>query len=231
MKRLKKSKAFTFIEVIVSIIVLGIVMSTIPILMAAFTPSLKISAKEEVFFSEFSLLSLINTKYFDENNTIGDNYYKDLNASAQADSELSILKFANNEYNRIGKHYISQGKMVLTSLKYRSGSKDTLSNIGPDAGESDVSLYDDIDDFNNYLEHHAGITTSGYDINVKISYIKDDADYTNGANISFDYDYSGVSYKSNIKLITISTRLNDGTEINLTYPTCNIGASAMLSYK
>jgi hypothetical protein len=80
-------------------------------------------------------------------------------------------------------------------------------------------------------EHHAGITSNGYDINVTVSYISDETNYNNGSGISFEYNYTSVNYKTNIKLITIKTVLDDGTVIQLTYPTCNIGASAMLAYK
>jgi len=228
MRNLKKSKAFTLIEVLISIIIIGIVMATVPIMMTAFTTSVKTNIKEEVFFAQFSLLNLISAKYFDENQTVGDNYYKDLNATG-GDSELLIKQYGTNEYNREGKHQYSQGYRPFSPVIFRSGSTLTVSNIGPDIGETDESQYDDIDDYNGYSEHHSGVQSSGYDLNVSVQYIDDNATYSD-VNMTVTYDYSTPKTFTNIKIITITTKLNDVTII-LSYPSCNIGRSAMLSYK
>jgi len=228
MKNQKKYKAFTLIEVLISIIIIGIVMATVPIMMTAFTTSVKTNVKEEVFFAQFSLLNLISAKYFDENQTVGDNYYKDLNATG-GDSELLIKRYATNEFNREGKHQYSQGYRPFSPVTFRSGSTLTVSNIGHDTGEIDESKYDDIDDYNGYGEHHFGIQSGGYDLNVTVKYIDDNATYSD-VNMTVTYDYSTPKTFTNIKLITITTKLKDAT-IKLSYPTCNIGRSAMLSYK
>jgi len=228
MRNLKKSKAFTLIEVLISIIIIGIVMATVPIMMTAFTTSVKTNIKEEVFFAQFSLLNLISAKYFDENNTVLDNYYKDLNAT-NGDTELLIRQYGANEYNRIGKEQYSQGYRPFSPAIFRSGSSETVSIIGPDLNEINELNYDDIDDYNGYSEHHVGIESGGYDLNVTVKYIDDSATYSD-VNMTVTYDYSTPKTFTNIKLITITTKLDDVT-ITLSYPTCNIGRSAMLSYK
>jgi len=228
MKSQKKSKAFTLIEVLISIIIVGIVMSTIPLLMTAFTTSVKSNVKEEIFFAQFSLLNLISAKYFDENNTIGDNYYKDLNATG-GDSDLLIYKYSDNELNRKGKHQYSPVISTLSGVIYRSGSSDSVSKLGPDIGEDNETAYDDIDDYNGYIENHAGIQGGGYTLNVSVKYISDATNYDD-VNITFTYSDNTQSY-TNIKLITITTTLKDGSVISLSYPSCNIGRAAMLSYK
>jgi len=141
MKRQKIYKAFTLFEVLISIIIIGIVMTSFPIIFQTMTSANKQVLKEEVFFQEFTILSLINARYFDENNTIGENFYKDLNATG-GDSELlndSISTFAGKT-SRIGKTDFNNNIL-------RSGSIDTTSAIGLDTGEkaNDVSTYDDID--------------------------------------------------------------------------------------
>ncbi|NPA88353.1 prepilin-type N-terminal cleavage/methylation domain-containing protein [Caminibacter pacificus] len=228
MKSQKKFKAFTLIEVLISIIIIGIVMATIPIMMTAFTTSVKTNIKEEVFFSQFSLLNIIVAKYFDENNTVGENYYKDLNAT-NGDSELLINAYTDGLY-RIGKHQIEAGTKSLITPDFRSGSADTVSHIGPDANEPNETTYDDIDDYNGYGEHHAGVESQGYDLNVTVKYIPDSTNYWD-TNITFTYTSGVTTTATNIKLITITTVLKDGTVIKLSYPRCNIGRSAMLSYK
>ncbi len=228
MKSQKKFRAFTLIEVLISIIILGIVMATIPIMMTAFTTSVKTNIKEEVFFSQFSLLNIIVAKYFDENNTVGENYYKDLNAT-NGDSELLIKTYSNGLY-RLGKEQIEAGKKSLVAPDYRSGTYFTVSHIGPDSNEPNETTYDDIDDYNGYGETHAGVESQGYDLNVTVKYIPDSTNYWD-TNITFTYNNGAVVSGTNIKLITIKTVLKDGTVIKLSYPRCNIGRSAMLSYK
>jgi len=225
MKNQKKYNAFTLLELLISIIILGIVMSSFPFIIQSMTSSSKQIMKEEVFFHEFSLLSLINSRYFDEKNTIGDNFYKDLNATlggSQGDSEL--LNTRGSMY--AGKHS-RVGKAQFNNNILRSGSSDTLSVIGLDTmtGEiaGDVSTYDDIDDFNGYTESFAD-----YDINVSVSYINDNANYYETNMSGFSFDYSNPVNVSNIKLITIRCMV-DGTNIVLRYPTSNIGASKYLS--
>ncbi|WP_457565087.1 type II secretion system protein [Caminibacter sp.] len=223
MKNLRKFKAFTLIELLVSIIVIGIIMVTIPMFLNTFASSAKVTVKEQVFFNEFSLLSLINTKYFDENNTKDDNFYKDLNATG-GDSELLINRFSNGDLNRIGKE-------DMNNNIFRSGSSDTVSVIGPDSGETNVSDYDDVDDFNGYSQRiYVGVSSNGFTMNVKVGYIADDANYSD-KNLIFNMNYTFLPNNAltNIKLITVTTTLSDGSVIKLEYPTCNIGASKLLS--
>ena len=218
MKSQKKSKSFTLIEVLISLIVIGIVATSFPIILQTTVSSSKNSAREETFYQEFSLLSLINSLYFDENNTVGDNYYKELNSSG--DSELFINKYSNSEYNRIGKHQINNNDL-------RSGSNATVSHIGVDSGEieGNDSTYDDIDDYNGFNET---VTSFGrLTLKVSVKYIDDNADY-NKSDFNFTFDYSKLTHTSNIKLITVSVKEGDN-EINLSYPSMNIGASKFLS--
>ena len=87
MKNQKKCKAFTLVEILFSIIILSIIITSFPFIFQTMTNANKEVMKEEVFFKEFTILSLISSKYFDENNTIGENFYKDLNAT-RGDEEL-----------------------------------------------------------------------------------------------------------------------------------------------
>jgi len=222
MKNQKKYKAFSLIELLVALIVIGIVATTLPLMLQNTVKTSKNAAMEEVFFQEFSLLQLINTMYFDENNTVGDNYYKDLNATG-GDNELYIEKNASfvsyvGEYDRIGKFQLNNNIL-------RSGSNLTVSSIGPD-GESS-SNFDDVDDYNGYSDN---VLTSFGEIplRVHVKYIPDNANYSSNI-INFNMDYSSSASDTNIKLITVTARVN-GIDINLSYPSMNIGASKFLSF-
>jgi prepilin-type N-terminal cleavage/methylation domain-containing protein len=218
MKNLKKYKAFTLFELLISIIIIGIVMTSFPIIFQTMTGANKQVLKEEIFFQEFTILSLINERYFDENNTIGENFYKDLNATG-GDSEL-----LNNYSSMYAGETSRIGKTNLNNNILRSGSSDATSNIGIDNGEmlSDVSTLDDIDDFNGYSESFLNNV-----IYVNVKYINDKANYSD-QNITFYLNYNSVANNTNIKLITIWCKAGD-VNITLRYPTSNIGASKYLS--
>lgn len=220
MKSPKTSKSFSLIEILVSLVVIGIVATGLPMILQTTVVSVKNTAREEIFYQEYSLLQLINTMYFDENNTNDDNYYKELNAT-QGDDELFINKYSNNEYNRLGKHQMDNNE-------FRSGSNSTVSHIGVDAGEveGNDSTYDDVDDYNDY---NTTVTTNlgNLVLRVKVAYIPDDTNYSSDY-INFNFSNTGVNHNSNIKLITVYVQEGDN-EINLSYPSTNIGASKYLS--
>jgi len=213
----QKKYSFTLLEVIVSLIVIGIVATSFPFILQSTLTSSKTSLKEETFLQEFSLLSLIAQLYFDENNTVDDNYYKDLNAT-KGDSELLIIKYSDDEYNRIGKHQIDNND-------FRSGSNLSVSHIGTDSGEDSEDKYDDIDDYNGFEEN---LTSLGrVTLKVEVKYIKDEADYAKN-DFNFSFDYKSAPLNSNIKLIKVYGKV-DGKDIAIYYPTSNIGASKYLS--
>jgi len=222
MQNQRKSKSFTLIEILVSLIIIGIVATTFPILLQNIVQTSKNVSKEELFYQEFSLLQLINTMYFDENNTVGDNYYKDLNATL-GDSELLIeVNITKGRY--VGK-YNRIGKFDLNNNILRSGTNSTVSSIGPDAGENDSSKYDDIDDFNGY-EENVTFANGFATLRVNVKYISDNANYSsNDINFTFNFTEKNLT---NIKLITIYAKVGD-SNVTLYYPAMNIGASKFLS--
>ena len=218
MRNQRKSNAFTLIEILVSLMVIGIVAVTLPIMLQTSTEAVKTTAKEEVFYQEFSLLQLVNTLYFDENNTVDDNFYKDLNATG-GDNALLIRSYPDG-LNRIGKHQINNNVL-------RSGTNATVSAVGIDSGETqgDDSTYDDIDDYNDYNE--TLLSYGNVLLKVKVKYIKDNANYSS-KNIVFNFDYNTDINYTNIKLITVSATV-DNQNISISYPAMNIGASKFLS--
>jgi type II secretory pathway pseudopilin PulG len=214
MKNQKNYKAFSLFEIILSIVILGIIASIFPFILQSVTKTAKTSVKEEIVYNELSLLKLILPYYFDENNNIDDNYYKDLNASG-GDEKLKI----NSSSTYTGDARV--GKAQFNNNILRGGSSLDVSNIGIDDEEEEgiVETYDDIDDFNDYNQ-----TIGKHIFTINVYYINDNANYSE-ENISFNYDYDIQKYKTNIKLIKIKSDNN----ITLYYPTCNIGGSKYLS--
>jgi len=204
MKNLKKS-SFTLIELIFAIIIVGIVITSIPMLLTNLSKSQEVTQKERSFFNAFALLNLIQTQEWDENNTVDDNYYKVL-TSENGDSELKCLRLGVMELNN------SSGANCATD-------DNQTSIIGPDAGETSVEDYDDIDDFDGY-----STTVDDFNISVKVNYMDDSADYSQ-KNINFISD-NLVNHDSNIKFVELNiTNKDTHKEIAvLKYFTSNIGA-------
>jgi len=221
MRNQKRYKAFTLLEILISIIILGIIAVMFPIVFETTTDSNKLVLKEEIFFEEFSILSLITQRYFDENNTKGNNFYKSLNA-INGDSEL-----LNNYSSTYAGKNSRIGKVSFNNNELRSGDNNTTSLISSlnnrDIGENnDPSTWDDIDDFNGYEK-----VFLGHKIKVNVKYIDDKANYFD-ENVTFKFNYNSNKNNTNIKLITIYSKIGD-MNITLRYPTSNIGASKFLS--
>jgi prepilin-type N-terminal cleavage/methylation domain-containing protein len=214
MKNRKNYKAFSLIEILLSIVILGIIASVFPFILQSVTKTAKVSVKEETVYNELSLLKLILPYYFDENNNVDDNFYKDLNAS-NGDEELLI------NYNSSYTGDARIGKSEFNNNVLRSGSNLDVSEIGIDDGEVEgvVETYDDIDDFNGYE-----VNVSNHTLKISIYYIDDNTNYSD-ENITFTFDYDTKKNKTNIKFIKITSDNN----ITLYYPTCNIGGSKYLS--
>lgn len=221
MKNQKKYKAFTLLEILISIIILGIIAVMFPIMFQTVTNSNKLVLKEEIFFEEFSILSLINQRYFDENNTKENNFYKDVNAT---NGDIELL---NNYSSTYAGKSSRIGKVSFNNNELRSGTTYTTSSISSlnnrDFGENnDPSTWDDVDDFNGYEQEFLG-----HKIKVSVKYIDDESNYSD-ENITFKFNYNSDKNGTNIKLITIWSNVGD-TTITLRYPTSNIGASKFLS--
>ena len=219
MKNQKKYRAFSLLELIFTIVIIGIIATSLPAILQV-TPNIAKSKQiDKIFYSEFTLGQLVATHYFDENNTKGLNYFKDLNAT-DGDDELLLNYFANDNPQRIGK---SQFKNQC-----RDGNETNLSEIGLDSGESESNLssLDDVDDFDGY---ETNLTDDNYPAEVSVFYVSDSANYSD-ENISFDLNKTAVN-NSNIKLIKITAYFPDknGQQIIYYIPVFNIGGSKYLS--
>jgi prepilin-type N-terminal cleavage/methylation domain-containing protein len=179
MKNQKNSKAFSLLEIVISVVVLGIIATTFPFILSNIKDTAKDVMKEETLLNEMSLITLILPYYFDENNTGNEDYYKDLNAS-NGDSELLI----NSSSMYTGSARI--GKAQFNNNELRSGSELDVSDIGIDKDEnkSDILTYDDIDDFDDYNQTRHNVTFF-----VEVYYIDDNTDYSDSV-INFKLDYN-----------------------------------------
>lgn len=217
MKNHKTFKAFTLLEVVFAVVILGIVVTGMPALLMTDSNSAEESLKQESFSNAFAAISLVNTEYWDENSTKGDNYYKAL-AVSSGDTELDCSSSSTNK--RIGKTELDNGDGRICATD-TSTYKASAIGIDADENSSDSSTFDDVDDFNDF-----NITNlSKYEINISVSYLDDDANYSDN-NITFNLKKS--SDEKNIKLIQVNVYDKSGHIVSrLEYFTSNIGLSSI----
>jgi type II secretory pathway pseudopilin PulG len=209
MKNLKKS-SFSLLELIIAIIVVGIAITSIPMLLKTTTNNQALNLEEKSFFSAFSLLNLIQTQEWDENNTKDDNYYKVL-TSNDGDTELKCTRL---------------GVLELNNSSGANCDDNTTSHIGLDDGEDkdDVTTYDDIDDFDGY-----STIINNFKFNVHVRYMNDNSDYS-AKNIFFNENSSSIN-NSNLKFleINITDKSNNKLIAVLKYTASNIGMTKIES--
>ena len=187
MKNLKKY-SFSLIELVVAIVIIGIVVTAIPAVLTTSGKTAEINLKEKSFFNAYSLVTLLQSQYWDENNTKGDNYYKVLTAD-NGDSELMCERTGVIEVNN------SSGAVCATD-----DNKTSALGVDSDEDPNDESTFDDIDDFDG--KEDSGIQF--YSINSNIEYVKyegDNPSYKRGENLY-------TSGTSNIKRIIIDVNKN-----------------------
>ena len=212
MKNLKKS-SFTLIELVISIVIIGIVVTSIPMLLNTITKNQEVNLKEKSFFNAYALLTLIQTQEWDENNTKDDNYYKVL-TSENGDGNLTCIR---------------QGVKQLDNDSGATCATDDnkTSAIGVDSGEDDsnVSTFDDVDDFNNY-----SVIVDDINITVKVSYMKDNSSTYKTKNIYFNAE-TLKNKDSNIKYIELNISNENTHELIsvLKYFISNIGMTKIES--
>jgi len=209
MKNLKKS-SFTLIELIVAIIVIGVVVTSIPMLLATSSNVLETNQKEKSFFNAYALLNLLQTEEWDENNTAGDNYYKVLTSDG-GDSELNCTRSGVVQLDN------DSGAVCASD-------NNKTSAIGVDSGEDDVSKYDDIDDFNGF-----SLKVSDFNMSVSVRYMVDSADYT-AKHIFFNENNSPTN-SANLKFVEVNVSNKDTHELIavIKYISSNIGMTKIES--
>jgi Tfp pilus assembly protein PilV len=210
MKNLNKS-SFTLIELVIAIIVVGITVTSIPMLLSTVSNNMSTNLKSNSFFNAYSTLSLIESMDWDENNTKGDNYYKVLTADG-GDTELKCIRKGTVQLdNQSGADCASENNKTST--------------IGVDDEDpDDSSTFDDVDDFNGYTVTNLAT----YNIKVAVKYINDNADYS-AKNIFFNDSFIS-SNNTNIKLIELNITNKSGKLISIIRgESFNIGAVKIYS--
>jgi prepilin-type N-terminal cleavage/methylation domain-containing protein len=206
-------RGFTLIELIITIVIMAGVFMVIPKILIATGKSDRFSTRQDALMQAVSLTQMASRMAWDENNTA----YTDI---LQTDSGVfecnTTLKY------RIGSYLSANGRMCTQPITA------TLP-LGAESGESDYTMYDDIDD---YAGSEINITYKGspkYRLTNRVVYLNDAIVTQNGNDLTIDLSAATPSTTSTaIKRFSTKVRYvgKRGKARNITsfyYYSTNIG--------
>ena len=219
-------KGFTFIELIVAIVVIGIALMSVPLLLSQSSRSNEFSINQEAILAATTQIGDILTYPWNDTNSSGILHVFDV---TNGDSQLNRY---NNSTRRIG-HF---------KEKYRRKFYDNNNNIEHNASiilgheSHDSGKFNDIDDFNdtNFSVANGGLGDYIQDLNlnVRVFYIRnDDVNYSQSPTLNFgELNITSHAPSTNIKMVKVN--VSDGhtgdTITTLKAFSCNIGSYQLL---
>ncbi len=219
------------IELIFSIVILGIVLMSAPMLISTAAKSGYVSLQQEAIASTAAEIGMILTQHWDEGDTNATRSAPILGTNG--DTELNEPNISGLPSGRMAGTPDSSKRSFVDSQGGRINSV-SVANLGSDGGDTD-----DIDDFtgNGLTDYAAANTTEGdvtdTDISmaVTVSYISDAANYAGTSTLTLSNPFNTAAAgggTSNIKhvnvtLTTTNTNIELSKNISLNAFSCNIG--------
>ena len=210
-------KAFTLIELIVAIVVIGIAMMSIPLLLSQASKSNEFNINQEAILAGVTKISGILTYPWNETNSSDILQVFDV---TQGDSELN--RTTTDKNRRIG-HF---------KEKYRRKFYDNITEANSTLGHDKGNEFDDIDDFNG---EHFSVQNGGtgdylkeLNLSIGVYYISDIANYSQNP-LNFSLSTSVTTPTTNIKMIEVNvTDKNHNLITSLKAFSANIGSYELL---
>ena len=224
-------KGFTLLELIVSITVLGLAFSAIPMLLVSDNKAQETSITQEAIYAASTKMAQLLTYKWDElssteNAGFGLTMSKVLDVPASASTNAVFARVPNTSM-RVG-HFNLTGRRALFN------TPTTLSTLGFDA--NDATVADDIDDITQTqtliaIDNSAQGYKATYDINVSVDFVSDIATYTNTAITAFHFGATSNGNPTHLKRISISVSdaVSNAVLFTLESFSANIGETAIAS--
>ncbi len=223
-----RRSGFTLMELIITIVLLGIIFSAIPMILTQNQKASNQALSQEAIYAGVTKMSQLLTYHWDEHSIKDDPnlaivYAKVLDANLSGDHELS----RHTKRYRIGHFEGSSRRSFFPSPTYAVAFAD----LGKDAPET---LPDDIDDFiaNNQdliaIDNEHGYKQT-YLVDVSVNYASDLADYNQTTINGFAFDTINMPSPTNIKRITLAVSLNNQRQFQLESFISNIGETDIVS--
>lgn len=201
-------RAFTLLELVVSMTLIALVFTVIPKMIFATNKSFEASMKEDALYNAMTLMGAVAKLPWDNNNTQNDQILSVVGGNAD------YLCAASTDFYRRGG--FSGGRNCI-------GIDEAPMEASVTPGREDA-LYNDIDDYNGYSVTTASAQVQKYDLAVTVAYLSDPATGT-----LVDLASLGASgTTTNVKRITIrvaNTASNQKTPFvsTLRYDSFNLG--------
>jgi len=235
---------FSFIELLVSIVVIGIVFMSVPLLLSESEKSYAFSIQQEGIMAGITSMTNILGHHWDQadtNKTLNGGFAKVCDVSA-GPADLNRTTFTSNRrqghfkgnYRRKFFDYTYLLNATPDPLGIRPGITFATppASLGPEP--TDNGIQNDIDDFNGM---GYGVTGSGirdykydYDINISVYYINDAFVYNPlpaAQPVAVAISDTGTNRMTNIKMVRVTVTSDEGV-INLYGFSSNIGEYKIL---
>ena len=230
---------FSFIELLVSIVVIGIVCMSVPLLLTESERSYAFSAQQEgIMAGVTSLVNILGHRWdeADTNQTLNGGFAKVCDVtSGAADLNRTVNVFGTLTNRRIGHFKGEYRRKFFDYTYYRTAPLGPTfatepTALGGDSGDGTVE--DDIDDFNgkNYTITGGGIRDYkySYEINTSVYYISDAFGYAaSPLPATTDISTADIGQMTNIKMVKLAISSQEGL-INLYAFSSNIGEYKIL---
>ncbi|MFK5976749.1 MAG: type II secretion system protein [Sulfurovum sp.] len=233
----KLREGIAMLELVFSIVIMGIVMMSAPMLVSQANKGTLIGTQQEAIAAGATDIGLILTRHWDANDT-----NESLESPILATNSGQILLGEDNRTGNPTGLRVGMPPLSTRSFLTARGTRLNASIIGQDGNMSD---FNDIDDYNgdtHFLQNSGSTTTAtgdyldrGLTFTTTVSYVSDaptGGTAYSGTTLNFDFNSNAIATTSNIKLITIRVQSNSVAvelqkDIILRAFSCNIGTYSL----
>jgi len=219
-------KGFTFIELVVAIVVIGIAMMSIPLMLSQATRSNEFSINQEVILASSTKIGNILSFPWDDK-LVGIVSAKPILDVTKGDSELN--RFPNqSSTRRIGNFKANYRRKFDSNITYAS-------SVLGQTNDNNASAFNDMDDFNGTTTQISsggnGDYIKGFTLTTTVNYISDKAIYSSSPTLNFDLNTTSITDNNttNIKMVEVkATDANGNTITTLRAFSTNIGSYELI---
>lgn len=223
--------AFTLIELLFSIVVMGLILLSLPPLFSTTSQNINEILKAQAVNLAYTRNQNVLTYFWDENSFDENDNNTTYILDTSGDNELARFP-ATSDYRKTA---IRNGKLVHRKFFPYSSARSATSppSLGSDSGENTQYQYDDIDDFHNFRQivtKSAGDYLINMTINTKVYYINDATNYALPI-VTLSITPTPINSTSSIKMIETNVSINNETILLMRNFACNIGQTSLATKK
>lgn len=217
-------RGVSLIELIISIVIMGIVVSTMPVVLTQTTDNNTFALRQEAIMALKTQMGKILTYDWDANSYNQTNqiaYILATNGDAELTARAGLVPLA-------GRRRFSPTGTNSTPSPFTHAAGDPMNDIS-DFNNNAMTLADSVISTTlNNAEHLDYIYRNDMNITTTVNYLSDAANYTQQTE-TFNFGTTANANTSNIKMVRVTATGAGGTSISLYAYSSNIGESKPLS--